>query len=258
MTRLTPRHVEEVQVRGFTVIPAALDAGLARDLRIRLHELAEAQALDERHERAVDRYMLHNLMVLDDGFMELLENPTIVATLDTFLGDTSIVYAYTSSSMPARGTNYSHRVHVDSPRVIPGYMTNLGVIIALDDFTNENGATYFLPKSFERIDPPPEDEFFREAQRVHPRRGDLVVFNARTWHLGGENSTDRPRHAATINACRAYMRARFDYPRMVGYERADDLSPTLRRLLGYDVRTPTSLEEYYLPADQRLYKAGQG
>ncbi|MEZ5224997.1 MAG: hypothetical protein R2743_26135 [Ilumatobacteraceae bacterium] len=62
----------------------------------------------------------------------------------------------------------------------------------------------------------------------------------------------------TINACRSYMRQRFDYPRMIGPEIASSLSPVLRRLLGYDVRVPTSLEEYYLPEDQRLYKANQG
>ena len=123
-------------------------------------------AADER--TAVDDYMVHNPMMLDRRFLDLLENPAIVGALDTFLGPTSILYAYTSSSMPAGGSNYSRRVHVDSPRVIPGYMTNLGVIVALDDFTDDNGATYFLPRSFERTDPPSEEEFFAGAQRVYP------------------------------------------------------------------------------------------
>jgi hypothetical protein len=54
------------------------------------------------------------------------------------------------------------------------------------------------------------------------------------------------------------MRQRFDYPRLIGDELGDTLSPTLRRILGFDVRVPTSLDEYYLPEDQRLYKANQG
>ena len=128
----------------------------------------------------------------------------------------------------------------------------------IDDFTDENGATYFLPGSFGRADRPSDEEFFAGAVRVHPKAGDLVVFNACTWHMGGENHTDRERHAATINVVRSYMRQRFDYPRMVPPEVVDTLSPTLRRVLGFNVRVPTSLDEYYVPPERRLYLANQG
>ncbi len=259
MTRLlSPTQVEQVETDGFTIVPGALTADEVAPLRDTLARLAAEQHARITTETAVDDYMVHNLMLLDDGFLRLLENPSIVAALDTFLGDTSIVYAYTSSSMPIGGSNYSHRVHNDSPRIIPGYPTNLGVIVALDDFTDDNGATYFLPGSFTRSDRPSDDEFFASAVRVHPEAGDLVVFNACTWHLGGTNHTDRERHAATLNAVRSFMRQRFDYPRMIDPDTIPTLSPTLRRLLGFNVRVPTSLDEYYVPADQRLYLANQG
>ncbi|MGD9996116.1 MAG: phytanoyl-CoA dioxygenase family protein [Ilumatobacteraceae bacterium] len=258
MTALRPEHTHNVFSKGFTVVPAAVDQAFATELRASLASMVADQRAAANERTQIDDYMVHNPMMSDSRFFDLLENATIVDALDTFLGPTSILYAYTSSSMPAGGSNYSRRVHVDSPRVIPGYMTNLGVIVALDDFRDDNGATFFLPGSFERLDPPTEEEFFADAERVHPRRGDLVVFNARTWHYGGLNTTDEDRHAVTLNACRAYMRQRFDYPRLVGSERATSMSPTLRRILGFDVRVPTSLEEYYLPEDQRLYKANQG
>jgi ectoine hydroxylase-related dioxygenase (phytanoyl-CoA dioxygenase family) len=255
---VAPEHVEQVETDGFTIIRDALSAAEVEPLRRTLARLAAQQHAAVTDMTAIDDYMVHNLMLLDDGFLELLENPSIVSALDTFLSDTSIVYAYTSSSMPAGGSNYSHRVHNDSPRIIPGYLTNLGIIVALDDFTDDNGATYFLPGSFTRADRPSDEEFFAEAVRVHPRAGDLVVFNACTWHLGGTNHTGSERHAATINAVRSFMRQRFDYPRMIPAERIPTLTPTLRRLLGFNVRVPTSLDEYYVPADQRLYLANQG
>jgi ectoine hydroxylase-related dioxygenase (phytanoyl-CoA dioxygenase family) len=258
MTALRPEHTQSVLTKGFAVVPGAVDPAVATELRESLASMVAAQRAAANERTQVDDYMVHNPMMCDSRFFDLLENATIVDSLDTFLGPTSILYAYTSSSMPAGGSNYSRRVHVDSPRVIPGYMTNLGIIVALDDFSDDNGATFFLPGSFERLEPPSEEEFFAHAERVHPRRGDLVVFNARTWHYGGLNSTDEDRHAVTLNACRAYMRQRFDYPRLVGDELAKSMSPTLRRILGFDVRVPTSLEEYYLPEDQRLYKANQG
>ena len=256
MKVLDHTHVADVTTQGFTVVPGAVDLDTASAWRTALDELTTAQHSQINERSAIDDFMVHNPMMQNPVFYDALEHPAVVAALDTFLGDTSLVYAFTTSSMPAGGSNYSRRVHVDCPRVIPGYITNLGVIIALDDFTDDNGATYFLPGSFERLDSPSDEEFFTGAARVHPSRGDLVVFNARTFHYGGVNSTDTTRHALTINGCRSFMRQRFDYPRMIGD--GSEFTDTLRRVLGFNVRVPSSLEEYYLPEDQRLYKPNQG
>ena len=72
------------------------------------------------------------------------------------------------------------------------------------------------------------------------------------------NHTSRPRHALTVNYCRSFMRQHFDFPRMIPPEDAAALSPTLRRVLGFDVRMPASLDEYYVEEADRLYKANQG
>lgn len=258
MRFLSETAIAEVRGIGFTVVRGALDQALVEDLRARLARLVAEQRASATDVTRVDDYMVHNPMVLDSAFLHLLEHPAIVEVLDEFLGDTSILYACTTSSMPAGGSNYSNRIHVDSPRVIPGYTSQMGVIIALDDFTEDNGATYLLPESFERTSPPTEDEFFANALRVFPKRGDLVVLNPRTWHLGGQNHTSRDRHAVTLSACRSFMRQRFDYPRLIDGAVAETLSPTLRRLLGFNVRIPASLDEYYVPEERRLYKANQG
>jgi ectoine hydroxylase-related dioxygenase (phytanoyl-CoA dioxygenase family) len=202
--------------------------------------------------------MVHNLMMHGRPFLHLLEHPTMHAYIGSILGETCTLYAYTSSSMPPRGTNYSRRVHVDCPRVIPDYPTNLGWLLALDDFTDENGATFCLPGSHTRLEQPSDEEFYANAVRWYPKAGDAVIFNARLWHAGGENKTDRPRHALTMNVCRSYMRQRFDYPRLVPAELVQELGEVGRRFLGFNVRVPASLDEYYVPPEERLYLGGQG
>ena len=81
---------------------------------------------------------------------------------------------------------------------------------------------------------------------------------SRGYKTGGFNATDRDRHALTFNVCRSWMKQRFDYPRLMPREMIDSMDEVGRRFIGWDVRVPTSLEEYYVPPDQRLYKAGQG
>jgi len=258
MSILTPQIIEEVHAVGYAIVPTAIDETLALDLRSRLARLVTEQRERATSTTKVDDYMIHNPFVFDRAFLNILEHPAIIEILDEFLGDTSILYACTTSSMPAGGSNYSNRIHVDSPRVIPGYTSQIGVIVALDDFTEENGATYMWPKSFEREKPPTETEFFASAERVLPKRGDFVILKPRTWHMGGNNHTVNDRHAITLSACRSFMRQRFDYPRLIDSQLAETLTPTLRRLFGFNVRVPTSLEEYYVPEELRRYKSGQG
>jgi ectoine hydroxylase-related dioxygenase (phytanoyl-CoA dioxygenase family) len=253
-----PHVLHAIRERGFAVVPDVLDNHSIATMKRALQRAIDEDLAAWEGRDYPDAWMVHNLMVRDPVFAEFLENPVLHAYLSPLLGDTCIVYAYTSSSMPPSGSNFSHRVHVDSPRMIPGYWTNVGVMVALDDYTEENGATRFLANSYDRMDPPPLEEFLEASEQTLLRAGEAVVFNARTWHMGGANRTEIPRHAITLNVCRSYMRQRFDYPRLVGEDTLERLGEVGRRFLGFNVRMPASIEEFYLPEEQRLYKAGQG
>jgi ectoine hydroxylase-related dioxygenase (phytanoyl-CoA dioxygenase family) len=252
-------RVREVQERGFTLVEGVLESWEIPPLK----DLLET-CIDEDLQRwggksdFRDGWMVQNLMMRGLPFALLLENEAIQAYFSALLGDTCIIYAYTSSSMPPGGSNFSHRIHVDCPRVIPDYITNATCLIALDDYTPENGATYFLPGSQHRLDKPSEEEFLARAERGYPRAGDAVFFNCRTYHMGGQNKTNLARHAIGMQAVRSYMRQRFDFPRMVPAEVLEYLGDVGRRFLGFNVRMPTSMEEYYVPEEKRLYKANQG
>jgi len=134
----------------------------------------------------------------------------------------------------------------------------MGVIFPLDDFNEENGATYYLKGSHKLPDLPDETSFFEKASRACCAAGDMILFNGRLAHAAGANSTSRARHSLTINICRSYMRQRFDFPRLVPRGLINNLGDDGRRLIGMNVRMPTTLEEFYLPEDQRLYKPNQG
>jgi ectoine hydroxylase-related dioxygenase (phytanoyl-CoA dioxygenase family) len=251
--------LDQIKSRGFALVPGLLTSAQAAEMRSLLQTYVDEDLQKwAGRDDYPDRWMVHNLMFRSLPFARLLEHAEMHTYLSALLGDTCVLYACTSSSLPPRGANMSNRVHVDCPRVIPGYITNVGGTFALDEFTEANGATYFLPGSTERLTAPSEQEFLAHAERVFPKAGDAVIFNARTWHMGGVNRTERARHGFAFQACRSFMRHRFDYPRMVPAEILATLGETGRRFLGFNVRVPTSLDEYYLPPDQRLYKSNQG
>ncbi|MBT7690427.1 MAG: phytanoyl-CoA dioxygenase [Gemmatimonadales bacterium] len=202
--------------------------------------------------------MVPALVLRGRPFERLLGNERIKAYLASILGETCVLYAYTSSSMPPQSTNYSRRIHVDCPRFIPGYVTNVGLTLMLDTFSSQSGATRILPRSHLKPDEPTEEQFSADAVEILGEPGGALFFSGRTWQRGGLNQTDDWRHAVTLNACRSYMKQRFDWPRLVPREILDRNSAAFRQFIGYDVRVPSTLEEYHVPEEQRLYKPNQG
>ena len=188
------------------------------------------------------------------NFIKLFDNTRLTDRIEAVLGEGSIVYAYTSSSMPPGKTNYSRRIHVDSPRIIPGYVTNLGVTIALDDFTEQNGATFFLPKSHTMEEPPTEEYFYKHAKRFIAKAGSVWFFNARIWHAGGDNKTSQWRHGLTLNMCRPYMKQRIDIPRAMANMDLSSVSEKALQKLGFLAQTPANYDEYYVTPEKRKYR----
>ena len=105
---------------------------------------------------------------------------------------------------------------------------------------------------------PAEHIFNREKVILdNVEAGDAILFNARCWHRGGNNTTQQWRHGVTMNICRNYMRQQFDYCKMLGDHTLKQLPEDVSKFLGYNVRMPENMEEFLLPPDERKYKPGQ-
>lgn len=249
------RECQELASNGCVVIPGVLSPETVISLRREL-EVAVNEDLSQYPDR-FDAGMVHNCMFRGREMASLLNNKTLNQFLELALCKNCIVYAYQSSSLEPSSKNFGSRVHVDSPRFIEGYETNIGVIFPLDEFTEQNGATYYLEGSHRYEQLPSESEFYSRAKRILCSAGDMIVFSGRLAHAAGENQTTQTRHALTINLCRPYMRQRFNFPDMASEADLQYLDDNGRRMLGMNVRMPKSLEEFYLPPSQRPYQPGQ-
>ena len=243
---------------GFVVFENFISDELTNQLR-KIVELELSKYKEHGTERShLDRHHLHDLICKYLEVAKLLEDERLDKLIGQILGEYWIMYAFTGSSCPPKSTNYGGRVHTDSPRWIDGYPTNVGVLWALDDSTKENGGTKVLPASHHSEVIPTKEYFDSNSIQVECKKGSLIVFNARVVHSTGFNHTDQWRHALTMNACRSYMKQRMDWVRFIPDEISNQLNQSARRIIGFDTRLPTSLEEFFLPEEQRLYKPNQG
>jgi ectoine hydroxylase-related dioxygenase (phytanoyl-CoA dioxygenase family) len=247
-----------IKTRGYSLVKNFLKKDLRKELvQILVENLRSYEAVVGSKRSLLDKNQLHDLM-LNEKYLKLLEDTRLQALLEPFLGPHWIMYAATSSSIPPGSKNYSNRIHVDSPRFSRDYIFNMGVIWTLSDYTAENGAIEVLPGSHNLDQEPSEDYFKANSEKIMCEAGDLIVFNARLWHRTGINKSPDWRHAMTLNACRAFMKQRLDWPRMLPANSIEMLSEQAKRIIGMNSRVPSSLAELFVPEEKRLYKPNQG
>lgn len=253
-TALKENFVSAIHSQGYAILHNIVPQSLLQPLRSELEAAIQAETkLQQRYAGA------HSGMVLlcslyGGSLVKILDTDALMEPFEWLLGEGCIIYAYTSSSMPPCASNYSNRIHVDCPRIIPGYITNVGATILLDDFTEQNGATWFMPGSHVRAEAPPHDEFYEKAERVVARAGSVFYFNARLWHAGGSNETGAWRHALTLNVCRPYMKQRLDIPRAMADVDLTGVSKRALQKLGFLSQVPANYDEYYAPPEQRKFQ----
>jgi ectoine hydroxylase-related dioxygenase (phytanoyl-CoA dioxygenase family) len=88
--------------------------------------------------------------------------------------------------------------------------------------------------------------------------GSMIVFDSTVWHAAGANRSGQDRLAINQQFTRSYVKQQVDYVRALGDTVVEAQPPRTQQLLGWYTRVVTSLDEFYRPADQRLYRSGQG
>ncbi len=133
---------------------------------------------------------------------------------------------------PGEPEQYLHRDSDSWPMApLGGHPLVMNVIMALDPFTLENGATHVTPGSWrwDRGRKPSPDEISRAIMEA----GEALIFRGDIVHGGGANTTDRPRRAVSISYCAGWLRPVENSILNVSKACAKTLPKHVQGLLGY-------------------------
>lgn len=245
--------IDEFNANGFVIVDNVLSQEFIKKVII---ELEEALKKEVEYVGTTDYkfygYVLSNAKY-GGSFLELFDNDNVINPINWIMGENSIIYSYTSSSMPPQKGNDASHVHVDCPIFLENYILRMGVLLPLVDFTEDNGASYYLKGSHKEEIMPAEDRFYKDATRLIMKAGQCCFFNTRVWHAGGVNKTENWRHALTINICRPWMKQYIDTPRLLADTDLSNVSERILQKLGFYSQPPSSYEEYYDKTRKRLY-----
>lgn len=231
-----------------------LGTGEIAALKTQLAECIERESVARGPEASRDYAMLLAAPIYGGAILELADNRELFIPVNEVLGETCIIHVYTSSSLPPHARNYSARVHRERNDKYPDILDFVALIILLDDFTEANGATWFLPGSHRSKSPPSEDYFYKHALRLIAPAGSVFYFDWRLVHAGGENTTASWRHALAMGITPAYYKQKIDLPRAIPAAAAASLGDRAKQKLGFFSVPPVSLDEYYAPEHLRPYR----
>ena len=252
------QHLYELAILGFTIVPEMIFPSESQKLR---DSLSDVLAI-ERVEYAQNPYwtdgLVNNLAIYGDRFHWLLDHGIMHQIFGAILGAQCVLYTYSSTLLEPESVAEVHEIHVDTPRFSGSYTTGLSMVLALSDFSLENGATWILPGSFNSPEQPSPEVFERFAMRLIMSEGDAAFFHPRTFHRAGINSSSETRYGISIYAVRSFMKQRYDYPRAIPEAEVVQMSSRTKRFFGFNVRVPIRPEEFYVAPDERLYLPGQG
>jgi ectoine hydroxylase-related dioxygenase (phytanoyl-CoA dioxygenase family) len=241
--------------RGFVVFRNVIPAPLVAQLRAET-DAAISKDKADGVSRGNFFYLAHTR---GSSFARLLDLSPLQSYIDAILSDTCIIHSYNGIDLRPHVENpVQNAIHRDSPRFSRQYPLSVQILYMIDGFTRENGATYCLPGSHQIAERPSDRYFAENAVQIEGSAGDAMIFDSMVWHAGGENKTAASRRGLTAVYTRSFMKQQIDLPRATPPELVAKLSERSRRLLGFNVRVPASMDEFLLPADQRLYKADQG
>ena len=203
------------------------------------------------------------LNVLNDNFAyiklleKLIELGVIKDIEDNFFKSKFILNSISALDNKPHTPNFSAIVHRDIKFFSNDLPIMLNGLVLLDDFTVENGATMLLPKSHKIEEKPTDFSFAEKCIRAVGKKGDILLFNSNIWHCSAPNNTNESRRAIPMTFSKSCMKQMFDYTKSIETEMNYNLSEDMKQLLGFDSRVPSSLYEWYLPADKRFYKKNQ-
>lgn len=258
---------KEIEEKGYIVLPSGWPEAFLEALREALSfACSECSKIQSRNgvgalinEKSLSG-AAHHLLPFSDTFVSVLEQELYFPIIEHYLGG-KVVLNNAGGFINIGSDVYQHAlsIHRDVRTVSEDYGKQmLLVLMTLDEFTEQNGATYLLPGSHLMREKPSEEYFLEHAVRVIAPAGSLVIFDARLWHSAGVNHTSEARRAITYGFTRPFFKPQFDYCRALGWEHVSQLSPHLQQVLGYFSRVPSDHNEWYRPLAERFYKSDQG
>ena len=164
-------------------------------------------------------------------------HPLLLDVLDQVLGHYQLSAPVGIRIGPGEQAQILHRDDSVYPLPQPHPPVVVNTMWPLDEFTQENGATRFVPGSHRwepRRQPAGDDPVLTGTMSP----GSAMFYLGSLWHGGGANRTGQPRLGVILEYAAAWLRPQENHCLAVPRDIARQLPERLQELLGYNIYPP--------------------
>ncbi|RFU78103.1 hypothetical protein TARUN_4165 [Trichoderma arundinaceum] len=240
----TQQLIDQVTTHGYVIIhnaftPEAVASAKAEVAR--LTDIPEAAGpAGKKGRNTFEGYKTQRLYALANKsrvFDAFALHEDVLALNDHFLDPGYLINSFQSINiLPGEKAQTLHYDHGYVTIERPHRPVGSGVMIALDDYTANNGATVIVPDSHKW-----DSKRVPSAEETIPvimPAGSIIYFLSTLWHGGGANTSNASRLALTAQYCQPWIRPMENLILAVDWEKLDEIPERLVGMLGYKVGNP--------------------
>lgn len=222
--------LDHLRTEGYVVLRNVLGPGLTSQLR----DLVLTIASDEKDEGKAwfsgKNQRLYDLINKDSQFLALALNNDALKLVFGALTPHALLSSITAHIVSPGSS--AQELHADQAYIWGpwphAFVVN--VVWMLDEFTAQNGATRVVPRSHLQA-----EAGRSETLPITGTAGSACILDGRVIHGSGTNDTDRERVSILALYSAPFLRQQENASRSLSPDIRRELSPSARRLLGFDV-----------------------
>ena len=226
--------VADLRRNGYVVVENVLSSEQVEQMKAASLELMGPRGRNDFEGFTTQR--VYGVMAHSPALDPLVEHPMVLDVLDHFLQFNYLLSQVVAINIePGESDQHLHHDDLLYPIPRPRPPISVATMWPLTDFTEDNGATRFVPQShlWDGRVPGEEDEV---AQAVMPA-GSVLFYLGTLWHGGGANRTDEGRIGVTVQYCQPWARTVENFALSMDLERVAGCSDEMQSMLGFNVHS---------------------
>lgn len=223
---------------GYVILTEVLDHDYCSNIKAALEPYVDGTYPGRNDFEGFSSERVYKLISRSPTFADLVEHPVALGALDRILTPGYLISAFLAILVHPGET--AQQMHFDDgfvqqPRPRPSNMVS--IIWAIDEFTETNGATEFVPGSHRWEDGHPAPDHSAIKKAVMPA-GSALIMDGLLIHRGGANTATTDRLAITPQYCEPWARQQENHILGTPPELTATLSTRVRELMGYSIHPP--------------------
>lgn len=197
-TKNVQQGLQDIQKYGLAIVPAVLSGDALNRTREALYRAADSDRARGREQKFSLDYAeddsnqrVWNVLSRDPLFEDLAFHEIAIAYAKNVLGWPALLGNISANiTGPGGGEMVLHADQIFVPEPWCQEPQGINVAWCIDDFTEKNGATRFVPGSHKLNRAPREDEAQIDTVPIEAEAGSIVIFESRVWHKTGNNTSN--------------------------------------------------------------------